>query len=111
MGVGYYFAGLLGIILLLDNLKRDLNEQWFSQSFKTRISLLYHPKSSSVEHILDMSSLVIFSPTASFSTFSKLVGIWDGILFVVRSSSLASRLLSRPKNRIFQVSYQEAYIV
>ena len=94
----------LGIIPLLDNLRRDLKEQWFSLWFQTRISLLFHPKRSVVDHRLAIYSLISLSSTASFPNSSKLVVIWDGLLVEVRRSSPTSRLRSWPKPRIFQVS-------
>ena len=77
----------LSIISLLDSLKRDLKDQFFSLWCQTRIYLLYRPKRSSVDHSLPISSLVIFSPNAYFSTSSKFLSIWEGISVVVRRSS------------------------
>ena len=101
----------LAIIPLLDVLRRDLKEQWFSMWFQTRSSLLSRPKSSSVDHSLVMSSLLRLYPNVSFSTSSKLVGKYNGLLIRVRRSFPASRLLSWPKIRIFQVSPQGTSLV
>ena len=87
----------LGIISLLDSMRRNLKEHWFILWCQTRISLSSHLKRSSVA----MSSLVRSAPTASLYISSKLVGIWDGLSVGVRRSSTASRLLSLPKIRIF----------
>ena len=105
------FMRFLGIISLLDNLINDLKVQWFSLWCQTRSYLSSHPKSSSVDHILAMSSLVSFSPTTSFSTSSKLVVSWYGLSIRVRRSSLASRLSYWSKIWIFWVSPQEASLV
>ena len=51
------------------------------------------------------------SPTVSFSTYSKLVWIWNGLSVGVRRSYPDIRLSSWTKVRIFQVSPQEAYLV
>ena len=50
-------------------------------------------------------------PTPYFSTSSKLVENFDGILVGVRRSPPAPRLLSWNKIRIFQVSPQGALLV
>ena len=95
------FLSFLGIILLLDIMIRDLKEQRFSLWCQTRIALSSCPKSSSVDHRLAMSFLVSSAPTAYFSTSSKLLGIYYGLLVRVRRSSPASRLSSWPKILIF----------
>ena len=87
----------LGIINLLDNLRRYFMEQWFRPWCQTRIYLLSYPKGSLVYHSLTMLSLMRLAPTASFSTFYKLVGSWDGHLFGVRRSSPDFRSSYWPK--------------
>ena len=89
---------LLCIIPLLYNLRRDLKDQWFVLWCQTRISLLSHPKSSSIDHGLAMSSFVISDPTTSLSNPSNFVGSWDGILVRVKRSSPDSNPLTCPKN-------------
>ena len=93
-GISLILPRFLCIIILLYSLMRYLKDQWFSLWCQTRISLSSRTKSSSVEHSLDMSSLVISAPTVYFYTYYNLVGIWDGLLFVVRRTSPTSRLLS-----------------
>ena len=61
------------------------------------IYLSSHPKRPLVDHSLSMSSLVRSNPTISFPTSYKLVGVWDGLLVIVRRSSTASRLWSWTK--------------
>ena len=58
----------LGIIILLDNIRRDLKVQWFSMWFQTRISLSHHTKRSSIDHGLVMYSLVRLATTAYLTT-------------------------------------------
>ena len=101
----------MGIILLLDSLMSYLKEQWFRMWCQTRISLPSLPIRSLVEHSLDMSVPVRSYHIASFSASSKLVGILDGLLVGFRRYSPASRLLSWPKIRIFQVTPQGASLV
>ena len=102
---------LLVITPLLDSLRRYLKEQWFSLWCQIRIYLYSHIKSSSVENILDMYSLIRLAPITSFSTSSKLVGIWNGLSVGVRRSYPASRISSWPKIRILQVSPQGASLL
>ena len=90
-GGGMNLPSFLGIIPLLDNLRRGLKVQWFSMLCQTRVSLLYHPKGSLVYHILDMSSLVIFYTNIYLSTSSKLLGSWDGLSFIFKIYSPVSR--------------------
>ena len=94
------FLIFLGIITLLDNMRRDLKEQWFSLWYQTRSSLLSCPQRSSVDHSLKISYTMSFSPTKSFSTPSKFVVSWNGILVGVRRYSSVSRLSSWPKIRM-----------
>ena len=96
------FLSLLGIIPLLDNLRRYLKEQWFSLCCQTRIYLYSCPKMPLVDHILAMSYLMISYPTVSFTTSSKLVGIWDGFLVEFRRSSPASRISSWHKYSFYR---------
>ena len=91
----------LGVILLLDSLRGDLKDQWFSLWCQTRSSLLSCPKRSLINRHLAMSSLLSLDPTASLSTSSKLVGIWDGLLVGFRRYYPASRLSSWPKSIFF----------
>ena len=105
------FLSFLGIIPLLDSLRRDLKDKWFRLWCQTRTSLLSRHKRSSVDHRLSTSSLVSSDPTASLSTSSKLVGIWYGLSVRVRRSSLASRILPWPQIRILQVSPQGSSLV
>ena len=58
-----------------------------------------------------MSSLASLAPTASFTNYYKLVGIWDGLSVGFSSSYPTSGLLSLPQVRIFQVYLQEASLV
>ena len=97
---------LLGIILLLDNMRSYLKVQWFIMWCQTRISLLSRTKSSLVDHSLAMSDLVRLSPTTSLYTSSKLVGSCYGLLVVVSRSSPAYRVSSRTTIKILQVSPQ-----
>ena len=69
----------LGIIPLLNNLKCYLKEKWVILWCQTRRSLSSRSKSSLGDHRFSMSSLIIFDPTSSFSTSSKLVRSWDGL--------------------------------
>ena len=105
-GGGMILMSFLGIIPLLDSMRSCLKYQWLSLWFQTRISLLSCPKRSSVDQILSMSLLVSSSPTASLSTYSKLVDICDVISVIVRRSSPSYRLFPCPKIRVFQVSPQ-----
>ena len=95
-GGGLILLIFLGIIPLLNSQRRDLKDQWFSLWFQARSSLSSHPKRSSVDHRFAMSSLLSLSTTKYFSTYSKLVGIWYGILVVGRRSSIAFRISSWP---------------
>ena len=65
----------LVITPLLDSLTRDFKEQWFSMWCQTRSFLSSRAKRSSVDHRLDMSSLLILDPITYFTTSFKLVGI------------------------------------
>ena len=91
----------LGIIILLNNLRSDLKQQWFRLWCQTRSSLSSHPKRYSVEHILDRYSLLRQAPTILLSTYFNLVGIWYGLSVVVRSSSPDSSISSCPKILIY----------
>ena len=93
----------LGIIYLLNSLRRYLKLQWFSLWCQTRSSLFSSPMRYSIYHSLDMSSLVSSAPITSLSTSSRLVRILDGLSVGVRIYYPASRLLSWPKIRIFRV--------
>ena len=101
----------LGIIPLLDNLRRNLKEQCFILWCQTMSYLSSCTKMSLVDHILATYSFVRSAPTIYFSTSSKLVGIWYGISVGVRRYSPDSSISSWPKIRIFQVSTQEASLV
>ena len=103
-GIFMILLSLLGITPLLDSLRIYLKGKCFRLWCQTRSSLSSHPKRSLVDHILAISSLRISYPIKYFSTSSKLVVIWDGILFVVRRSFPASSLLSWLKIWIFKVS-------
>ena len=70
---------LLGITPLLDSLRRDFKEQWFTLWCQNRTPLLSYPKRSLVYHNLAMYSLVISDTTSYFSKSSKLLGVWYGI--------------------------------
>ena len=98
----------LGIIILLDNIRRDLKVQWFRLWSQTRISLSSRPKRSLVDHSLDMFFLVSLDSTTSFYKSSKLVGSWYGILVVFRKSSPDYMVSSWTKIRTFQVSLQDS---
>ena len=93
----------LGIIPILDKLRRDLKEQWFSMWSQTSIFLLSHTKRSSVDHILSISSLLVWDPITSFSASSKLLGSCDGLSVRVRRYFPASGISSWPKIHIVQV--------
>ena len=110
-GGGMILMRSLGIIPILDSLRSYLNEQWFRLWCQTRSSLSSRPKRSSVDHSLDMSSLVISAPIAYVSASSKLVGIGYGILVGVRRSSYASSISPWTKIRVFQVSLQRSSLV
>ena len=97
---------LLGVIPLLGNLMSDFKGQWFSMWCKTRISLSFRPKRSSVDHSLAIKSLMSLAPTKSFSTSSKLLGYWYGISVGVRRHFSISRISSWPRIFIFPVSTQ-----
>ena len=97
----------LGIIPLLYILRKDLEEQWFRLWCQNRSSFSYLPKRALVDHILDMSYLVISATTAYFSNSSKLVGIWDGLLVGVVSSSPASSISSWPQILILRCIYRK----
>ena len=105
------YMRFLVIITLLDNPRRDLKEKWFSLWCQIRSSLSCCPQSSLVNHRLAMSSHMSSSPTASLSTPSNLVRIWDGLLFGFSRSYPAYKILSWPKIRIFQVSTHAASLV
>ena len=99
-GIFLTFLRLLGIFILLNNTRRNFKEQWFSLWHKTWISLSPCPRRYAVDHRLTMYSLIRLASEKSFSTSSKLVGIWDGLLVRVSRSSTASRLSSWTKIRI-----------
>ena len=73
-----------------------------------KISLLFRPKFSLVDHRLAMNYLVILAHTTSVSTSSKYVGDWGGTSARAIRSSPASSISSRCKIRIFQV-YTQGY--
>ena len=101
----------LGIIPLLDILRKDLKYQWLSLWCQTRIPLSSFPQRSLVNYILAMYSLISSSPITYFPTSSRLVGIWYGLLVGVRRSFTASRISPWLKIHIFQVSTQVASLV
>ena len=111
---GFFFLVLLsflGITRLLDTLLRYLKEQCISLWCQNRIYLSSCRRRSSVGHILAISSLMRLATIVSFSTSSRLVRIWYGILVGVRKSSRAFSILSLSKFCISQVSPQGASLV
>ena len=86
------FLRFLGIITLLDNMRRYLKVQWFSLWCKTKIPLFPWSTRSLLYQSLDMLSLVKYDPTTSLNTYYNLVRSWDGISFLVRRYYTASRL-------------------
>ena len=104
------FMRFLGIIPLLDILRKDLKYQWISLWCQTRIPLSSFPQRSLVNYILAMYSLISSSPITSFPTSSRLVEIWYGLSVGVRRPSPASRLFFA-QNPDFQVYPQVASLV
>ena len=96
----------LGIIPLLYNTNMDFKVQYFSLWCQNRIYPSSRTKTSSVDHSLSMSFLVILVPTTCLYTSSRWVRIWYGLLVVVGWSYLISMVFYWPKIWIFQVSPQ-----
>ena len=100
------FLIFLGIISLLDNMRRELKVKWFSLWFQTNIPLASRPKRSLMDHILSMSSLVSSASITSLSTHSKLVGSCYDLFFGFRRYYSSSAVSSWTNILILQVSPQ-----
>ena len=89
----------LGIIPLLDNMRRDLNKQWFILWCQTRISLSSRPIGLSVEQSLSMSSLVISAPSAYFTPPTSWWVVGIGYMFELGGRILPPGSSLGPKSR------------